>query len=273
MPTKTRRKTVKKSTTKSTRPKRKKHNKQKWTEDYYVTAYELAKSGLSDKGIAEVLGVSRVAFRLWKKEKPAFQKALDRGRRKQDGVRTANTFKDYVYDKLSDEAKALWDQLYSMEQENVGVAQIEALLADKGKDMRQQLVLHAITFSNFNLSRALSRVNVPKRTFDKWCAYDPDFANLIEELQWHKKNFFEGALCDLVSDGNSQAVLFANRSLNRDRGYSDKQEIEISGNIDHNHSVTVLDLSKIDLPLDVRKQLLKATREQETQGVIDAVSN
>ena len=88
------------------------------------------------------------------------------------------------------------------------------------------------------------------------------FAKLIDELKWQQKNYYEQALVDLVAKGDAYAITFVNRTVNRDRGYGDKIEVEHSGTIQHNHTI---DLSKLNLSLSCRKEILAAVKAQESE--------
>jgi hypothetical protein len=110
----------------------------------------------------------------------------------------------------------------------------------------------------FNPSKALKTLGLSKARLDKWVSDDPDFAKLVDEIHWHKKNFYESKFNQAVNDGELPAVLHAAKTILSDRGFGDKRKVEISGTIQHN--VTVLDVAQLDLPLDVMTQLLGAWR-------------
>lgn len=51
-----------------------------WNDDYIFQAYELAYGGMDDKGIAGELNVTKKTFTSWLRNKPAFKRAILRGR-------------------------------------------------------------------------------------------------------------------------------------------------------------------------------------------------
>jgi len=231
----------------------------KWKDEFYVLAYRLAREGNSDNGIAKALGLTHEALRYQMKRRPALKEAIEEGR-KPDAVKT---FQDYVYKRLSPRLKWLWDKVNECEKKVNGVARIEALLEKAGLRARQHLFVHAFLRSNFNASEACRKVNISKKTFDSWRLRDPDFAELVDkELHWHKENFFEGALIKLVAEGHPSAVIFANRNINRHRGY-DKDEDD--GQVLHTHLHTVIDVDELDLPLETKKQILGGLRKKQLQ--------
>lgn len=168
-----------------------------------------------------------------------------------------DTLADYVYGHLSDEAKGVWDKLQFWEENEKGVTRqvIEAVFIGKKKQVRQELFLHALVRSGYNASHACHMVGITRFTLNAW-RQEEDFRKLIDEIQWHKKNFFEHALMDLVEQRHPGAVIFVNRTVNQDRGYGERVQIDHSG-LDREFSV-----ADLDLPLEVRKQILDAIRKK-----------
>jgi len=230
-----------------------------WKNKFIIEVYELAKSGMTESQIANTFGISLPTFRVWEKKKPIFKMALQQGRKqnKKPNNKTFN-FSDYVYKRLSSDLKKIYDRINKFDKEKNGIEKIEALLAKRGKTVRQHLFVYAWTRSNFSLSNALRKVNISRSTFEHWKKTDPDFIKLVEEINWHKKNFFEDSLSNLVASGDTSATIFVNKTYNRDRGYHDK--IDIGLNVDANVNVNMIDLNKLDLSLKTRKEILKCYR-------------
>jgi len=240
------------------RKKTKNMPKRKWCEDYYVTAYELARSGLSDNKIAEAMGVSLGTLRDWRIEFPAFTNAIRRGKAfatKQNGT---VTFRDYVYKRLPPDLRELWDKINACERHTNGIQKIEALFAEQGLRARQHLFLYALTASNFNASLACRKVGISRQTMLDWKERDPSFSVLLDEIDWHKGNFFESALIRAVKEGDTSTIMMANRTFNKNRGYGTKVEVEHTGEV--NHNLNIVNLDAITLPIEVRRQLLEAIK-------------
>lgn len=234
----------------------------KWKPIFVVHAYRMVRMGVSDKDISQFLGVSRVAWWKWLRDKPELKEAVELARKEN---RETETFPDWVYGRLSPELKAVWDKVMQFHREKAPVAKLEMLLSDHGKRVRQQLFLFALCMENFSPSSAMHRVNVSKKTLESWMLEDPDFAQLVEEVDWHKGNFFEWSLVQLVREGNPQAILFANKTFNSRKGYGkrDQLDVNVSGNVLHG----VLDLAEL-LPMlseAARTELLSAIRSREQQ--------
>jgi hypothetical protein len=113
--------------------------------------------------------------------------------------------------------------------------------------------LYGLVESHFDINGALKALRIPLRTFQSWVKNDPEFAEMISEVQDQKKQFIEGRLFRLIAMGSERATIFgAERLLKETYG----AELKHSGQIDHNHQHnTGLDLSK--LPVEVRSQIFE----------------
>lgn len=234
-------------------------NTSKFEKTMYVTAFQYARDGMSDNLIGKALGVSGVTFRRWCDNDYALADAVARGRETIDG-QDAMTFPDYVYRHLSPHLRDLWDEINECEQLENGFERVEALLVNGGMRARQHLFIHALAQSCFNVSQSMRKLNISRRMYDYWRTSDPKFAELLDEMHWHKHNFFETAFIGRVAAGDTAAILHAVRSQLGSRGYNDKVQVEHSGTVEHRHTVDVTDL---DLPIDIRKQILAALREKQ----------
>lgn len=242
----------------------------KFQKTMYVTAFQLARDGHLDSHIAAGLGVTLPTLLRWMKQDPAMLDAVTRGRRGRP-TDDSFTFSDYVYDRLPPELQKVWDELRECETAKSGVDRIRALLGNAGIRARQHLFLHALTQSQFNVSQALHRLMIPRKSYNSWVSNDPDFAALVDELMWHKQNFFESAFIKGVHEGNPALVLHGVKTQCADRGYNDRLQIEHKGTVSHNHTHTV-DVVDLDLPLDVRKAILAALRKHQAQSALKDAS-
>lgn len=228
----------------------------KFERTMYVTAFELARDGLSDNQVAKALGVAWLTLARWCKRDPALTDALARGRHHRD-PQDEFKFHDYVYDRLAPKLKETWDKIEECEKLDNGVERIEALLGHAGVRARQHLFVYSLTQSQFNVSKSLRKLNITRHVYDNWCANDPDFAALVDEIHFHKKNFYENAFNRQVKQGQILAVLHAVKTQCRDRGFGDKIEVKHTGTVTHQHTVNITDLQ---LPLELRQAVLQALR-------------
>lgn len=232
-----------------------------WKDGFVIDVYLLAADGLKNTQIAKAIGVSYKTFQNWGEKKGVFRTAVIRGRKcsklqDQQGM----SFRTYVYDRLSPKMQKLWDKINECEESNNGVRRIEALLKKRGKNARQHMFVYAWTESNFNTSHALKKANITYNLFKHWCENEPDFAKLIDEIHWHKKNFYEAGLTKLVADGNANAIIFANRTINSDRGYHDVKRIALDATVNTTMQ-GYIPIMELDLDIKTKKKVLDAIRK------------
>lgn len=233
----------------------------KWNDTYYLRAFELAKDGFSDSKIASCLGISPITFTTWKQQRPALRDALERARK--ENSPKEETFADYVYNRLPDYLQELWDKINLCDQVTNGIQRMEALLSNAGKTARQHLFTYALVKANFSISDACRSVNISRTTYNKWVQDDPLFSELMDEIHWHKGNFFEAALVERVKEGDSACTIFANRTFNKERGYG--AEVALKGKVEHTHSHlhAHIKVDELDLPIETRRQLLAAVQKRK----------
>lgn len=233
-----------------------------WQESHYLAAYKLAKSGMPDSRIATALGVSLRVFQGWLKKKPALVQALEDGR----GKTGKSEFKDYVYGRLPKSLRELWDKIVEIEESSPDDHEeaVEKLFEGRGVRARQQLYLYAVAHGNFNASEARRKTNVSYSRYRHWLDNDPEFKKLIEGLHEVKKDFFEGSLIQMVAKGDAACTIFANKTINRDRGYEERGNLNVTVDktVTHRHEVDVLSI-------ELRRKLLEEIEQREMGKLMD----
>jgi len=225
---------------------------------YLIDIYSLARDGANDKIIAKALGVTPSCFCGWKKSRPGVQYAIKkayRDRKNNDKM----DWKTYIRGRLPSHLQALWDEITEFERDTSGYGKIEKLLSKKSRRIRQELLVYAILVTGFSLTKALRKVAIKRVTFYKWIESDPEFVELLNEVNEMKKDFFEEGLLRLVKAGDSPAIIFGNRTLNRDRGYGEILETRSSLNV----SVTSIPIGKLNLSPDILRTILDAVKSQD----------
>jgi hypothetical protein len=200
--------------------------------------------------------VDHKTFAGWVRTKPALKGALERARKTPDERHREGygTFRDFVYARLPARLRRLWDEVNKVAEGATRKERARALLGGERSCVLQHLFLYALVSCNFNAAEACRKVGISRSTYVGWCQ-DADFAGLLDGMNDAKKDFFESALIRLVREGDTSAIIFANRTINRDRGYGDKVPVNGCGAFDQDHTVGLE-----ELPLDLRVQLLKAVR-------------
>ena len=230
--------------------------RKKITTAFLIKFYEAAQREKSIEGLARAVDTTFETMRRWLKRFPELAEAKKIAEKK----REATTFKDYVFKHLSPEAREIWGELEFWKSSDKHAEKALELLDGKPKKLLQELFIHALIANGFNPSEACHAVNITYSQFEYWRANDLEFLQMVEEIEWHKKNFYEQALHDLVGERNVAAVMFANRTKNADRGYSEKLNVEHSGSVSVGFSI-----DQLHLPLEVRKQVLAAIRDCEAK--------
>ncbi len=227
-----------------------------------LDAYRLARQGIKENKIAEILNISKPTLDSWVNKKKAFAYALKEGRKEFHGKgKNAITLQNHIFKRLSPNVKKTWKKLNRMQKEREGFGKIEAMLEKKGKYVRQSLFVYAWTSANFNLIAALRKVNIPRATFDQWRKTDKGFASVVNEIDKYKKDFFEQHLINLVVGGSESATLFVNKTYNSDR-YQDPKKI-VDVNLSGSLQVNTTCLGDLDLTKKQRILLLKAIRKNK----------
>jgi transposase len=243
----------------------------KWKDEFYHQAYRLAREGMTDEKIARHFRVNIITLDKWKVTRPALKKAMDEGRNKDR--KHVESFKEYIHGRLPAKARKLWNELEAAELalENGDDAAREAvieLITTQGKRMRQQLFLHALFTTNFQTTMACRRTGISVAEVRRWAQNDDGFAELVKGIHECKKDFFEAALIDLVAKRDSAAVIFVNKTVNKDRGYGDAKNDGAVRRVQHEHRI-MLD----QLPPDLKRALLENIRQkpqlEDNRNVID----
>lgn len=169
-----------------------------------------------------------------------------------------NRLAQYTFDRLSPEAEEIWNVIQFWKGSKREHSEVDRMLKGRPQHLRQELFVHAFLRTTYDMSEACRMVGVSRDDINNWANHDPNFRKLLEEMRWHKKNFFEKALLDLVDQRNPTAVMFVNKTVNADRGYREKLQIEHSGSVSSGYG-----LDDLELDMETRKKILDAIRKKE----------
>jgi hypothetical protein len=235
------------------------HNPRKWDEIILVKIYQIARTGASTVAIENMLGLSPGTLQHWSVAHPAIQEAIKMGREKGE-----EPFFEYIYRNLSPELRKLWSKINKWSKNPDSAELARELLESQGKRIQQRLFIHALVSCNFNPSEALRRIQIPRTKLNLWCE-DPEFKKLIEEIDWHRSNFFESHLMKLVKQGDRSAIIFANKTYNKEK-YGAEVKLKVEGKVQHNHDHNLVNLDELSLPIHVRKIILAAIEQKEREA-------
>ena len=245
-----------------------KGKKFKWNDSMVLDIYDLAREGKSDLSIAKSLGINSSTFNVWKADKPRVREALKRGRSIKTMIVSGQTLGEYIYKRLPERLQAYYDQLAGWEKEPNFQKRCESLFRREGQQVRQHLFLQFLINKTWNASEACRMVGITRSTLDAWVKNDPAFAEMLNEMVWHKKNFVEGAMFRLVKKGDTAATIHAAKTFAGDRGFLPVTKSESVGVVKHDHDHTL----KIEkLPVALRQQVLLALEAgKPVDDIIDA---
>lgn len=254
--------------------------KVRWKLEMYYLIYDLALKGLSNFKISKELGVNYQTLQRWvhspksikitTPDGDVIKNLLEKARKPVKRDESTKTFLDFIYKRLPDDLKDLWEELNECDMVDEdgkmnknGEKRRKDLLEMAGKRARQHLFLYAFCTADYNIGEACRIVNISRNTFDSWCRREEGFRRLMGEINEAKKDFFESKLVQAAKAGDVKAIIFGNKTLNKDRGYSEKLTVEHQGTILHNHNHTMINLDELYLPVDVRKRILEAVKNKE----------
>lgn len=228
--------------------------KRTWREDNLVRIYQLARSGLSDRRIRMSFELDEMTWQRWKREHPCIKEVIIDGHTAGTG-KDGPTFFDYVHDRLPKKLLPLWDQLQACD----STEDIHAVFKKQGMFARMQLFLHAYIHHNFNISQACRTIGIAQPTFYIWLKNEPQFRELMDEMHFHKGEFFESALVRLVKKGDTAAIVFANKTFNKERGYGERVDVNVTAELIISKNVQKVD--HLDLSVEDKRKLLTALRK------------
>lgn len=226
--------------------------KQKFTLRFILDVYDAFLRDSHIEKVAEALDIkSHARFFEWIKQ----NKHLQLAKQLADERRTkSNNLPNYILGNLSPKAKKLWQQIEFHAERDRPETPRAMLKATKA--LKQEIYLYALINCSYNVSKACLIAGTNRNEVMVW-QRDPNFNLLLTEIHEQKKDFFENRLLDLVEMRYPPAVLFVNRTINADRGYSEKLRIEHSG-----PSIGI-DIDSLDLDIETRRKILAAVRKQK----------
>lgn len=232
--------------------------KRKPTLTQILDFYDIYLAEQNIKGTAITLGISRLHLIHCLQEWPLLRKV----RKRADAKIAATKVGDYIYKHLSKEAREIWEEIQFHEGRRNGESKIAQIIGSHPKEIRQELFLHALISTGYDISEACRLTSISRNQILKWDREDPNFHQLSEEINWHKKNFFEKALVSLVESGHPMAVLMVNRTVNADRGYNEKLTLKHE-QAPQQQLTTGINIDELDLDIDTRRKILEAVRKKQ----------
>ena len=89
-------------------------------------------------------------------------------------------------------------------------------------------------------------VGINRTTYARWCKKDAKFVQNIQAAMERKLDKIETKLLNLVENGDTQATIFSAKCLLKQRGYTEKKDINVTGNL----NVNILSIDPISDEVD-----------------------
>jgi hypothetical protein len=98
-------------------------------------------------------------------------------------------------------------------------------------DILKRSLLEALEKSLGIVTSACKSAGCSRETFYKYCKEDDDFKRDVDELANVALDFAESQLHKQIRDGIPSSTIFYLKTKGKSRGYIEKQELDITGNI------------------------------------------
>ena len=93
---------------------------------------------------------------------------------------------------------------------------------------KKEAMLAALERSLGVVSPAAEAANDDRKSHYNWLKNDPEYKAAVDSINEKAIDFAESALHKLISSGNPAATIFYCKTKGRNRGYVERQEVEVS---------------------------------------------
>lgn len=98
----------------------------------------------------------------------------------------------------------------------------------KALTKRQKQMIDALKNNMCNVSHACKAIKINRNTHYQWIHKSDSYKKAVEEVENALIDFAESALLKNIKDGNVTAQIFFLKTKGKERGYTERQEIEIN---------------------------------------------
>lgn len=96
-----------------------------------------------------------------------------------------------------------------------------------------------------NITISCKEVGIDRSTYYKWLEKDPKFRQAVDDLAQTSIDFAESMLKKNMKEGDTTAIIFFLKTKGRSRGYSEKQELELTGGVNVNADISIEESKRI----------------------------
>lgn len=101
----------------------------------------------------------------------------------------------------------------------------------KHKAQHKQFIQAFIDY-DFNITNACQVIGISRQTFYNWLDKVDDFSRLLDEGREQAIDMVESALMKQIEQGDTRAIIFFLKTKGKNRGYSEKTEIDLSHDLE-----------------------------------------
>jgi len=97
----------------------------------------------------------------------------------------------------------------------------------KSTNIKKKQFLEVFEKKAANITLTCKAIQIDRKTYYNWYNNDEEFRQKVDEVRESLIDFTESKLMELIQEGNVVAILFFLKTIGKNRGYVEKQEIEI----------------------------------------------
>jgi hypothetical protein len=101
---------------------------------------------------------------------------------------------------------------------------------DKSRHIKKESLLKALEQSLGVVTVACKKAEIPRSTYYKWLSEDKEFAKEVDDIINIALDFAESQLHKQIGDGSTTATIFYLKTKGKNRGYIERQEIDLGEN-------------------------------------------
>lgn len=107
-----------------------------------------------------------------------------------------------------------------------------------GKKPRTKMILDALTRTGGNVSATAQVLGVTRRSVYMWMAKDPKLREAQEDAKESLIDMAENKLFQAVKNGDMTAIIFTLKTIGKERGYMERQQLDFGKEADITISYT-----------------------------------
>jgi hypothetical protein len=130
-------------------------------------------------------------------------------------------------------------------------------------EQKKEELLQALKDTYGIVSSACEKANVGRTTCYEWYRDDPEFKQAVDLINQDTGDFVEGALLKRIKEGDTTGIIFYCKTKLKNRGYVEKQEINLGGQQDN---PVLVDNKRKNVIQRIVEEKLKKGRDDRTHN-------